>query len=264
MTKEELIARAVAEAAKAQWHPKRVFEATRDGYNGKPYAFETTPTYKAAVDLYEATHMAAPPPPPPPPDNSLARSWLILGQDPELALNSPWYYKLAVTADPAYRQFLTSSFLNSARAQGRTIFSWCDSKPSGGTPPSVAIQVMRDYGLDGWMGEGESAAAFDNVLAHNGKVAVVNLSALRPDQLQAIKERRILVTVELYRNCNGAQQPDWKNVNEGVGGNCIAVYRDSQCGGMSLQRYLADGMFVGHRDSVYGPQCTADDYRQLP
>lgn len=263
-TRQQLIDKAVALAAQASWHPKKVFEATRTGYPpGKPYDYETTPTFKAAVALWEAMH-AAEPAPPRPGDVSLAQSWLILGQDPELALNSPRYYKLAVSADPAYRGFLTPSFLSAARSQGRTVYSWCDSKPSGGTPPEVAIQVMRDYGLDGWMGEGESAAAFDNVLAHGGKVAVVNLSALRADQLQAIKDRRILVTNETYYNCNRGLRPDWKNVNEGVGGNCLAVYGDSQCSFFSVEEQVAKGLFVPRRDSWYGPGISAEAYRAMP
>lgn len=225
-----------------------------------PAAFKTTHIGKCEAALTELV-ASYEPPPPPAVDNSLAQSWLILAENPEYALESPRYYRLAVTADQAYRHFFTAPFLNAARAQGRTVYSWSDCDQ---TPPATAIEMARANNLDGWLGQGETAEQFDNAYAAGAKVAVVNLSVLRQDQLALILTRKVLAVVELYRNCQPWQKPDWRNVNPGVGGNCVAFYRDAQCPGMSLEQYVADGMFVPRRDSVYGAQMTPDDYRKLP
>lgn len=208
--------------------------------------------------------------PPPAPSNNLAQSWIILGQDPKDALASPAYYKFAVTADLGYRQFYDTDFFAQAKAQGRVVVPWCDCRPSpDGTPPEVAIQWMHELGAQFWMGQGEWPAEFDAAMNASVKPQVIcgDLAHLRQDQRDRVKAREVLFIVEAYRNCSQIMAPawpSWENVEEGVGGNCIAVYEEGPCHRMSVAEYLSLGLFVAHRDSVFGPQCTIADYRTLP
>lgn len=216
-----------------------------------------------------------PPDPDPPPtvDNSIAQSWLVLGQEPMDALNAPSYYKLALTADLGYRHWYDGTFFT--QAHGRTMVPWCDCQvPSGyhpgeGTGPDVAIEWMRQIGAPFWMGQAEWPEQFDNAMAAEVKPRVIigELAHMRPDQIARVKAREVLFIVESYRNCSGNMDPgwpSWMNANEGVGGNCIAVYGEGPCNVMRVSEYLSRGLFVAHRDSAYGPQMTVADYKNLP
>jgi hypothetical protein len=79
----------------------------------------------------------------------------------------------------------------------------------------------------------------------------------------AVAAGQVLISVELYRNCNPGLQPDWRNANSGIGGNCIACYQDAQCNYKSVASYLVDNHYVPGRDSVYGVGLTDDDWRRL-
>lgn len=209
------------------------------------------------------------PPPAPGADNSLAQSWLILAQDPMDALNSPAYYKLAITADLGYRHWYTSEFFAAARAQNRVVVPWCDSRPDGGTSPEVAIQWMHELGAPFWMGQGEWPAEMDAAMGASVKPRVIvgDIAHMRDDQKQQVKQRLVLWIDEAYRNCSHIMDPgwpSWENVNEGIGGNAIAVYEEGPCTAMHVPAYLALGLFVARRDSAYCAQFTVADYRALP
>ena len=105
---------------------------------------------------YKAEH-------PPKPKPNPATDIIFCASDPLSALQAPAKYKIALTADPAYRQWASPAIITQFRAQGRTIYSWCDCRDWGsGTPASEAIMMMKDRALDGWIGQGESAAEFDH------------------------------------------------------------------------------------------------------
>lgn len=210
------------------------------------------------------------PPPAPGADNSLAQSWLILADAPMDALNSPAYYKLAATADLGYRHWYTPEFFAAARAQNRVIVPWCDCRPSpDGTPPEVAIQWMHELGAPFWMGQGEWPAEMDAAMGASVKPRVIvgDIAHMRDDQKQQVKQRLVLWIDEAYRNCSHIMDPgwpSWENVNEGIGGNAIAVYEEEPCTAMHVPAYLALGLFVARRDSAYCAQFTVADYRALP
>lgn len=220
-----------------------------------------------------ASPLPGPTPPPgpgPAPDNSLAQSWLILGQDPLDALNAPAYYKLAITADLGYRHYYDANFFEKARAQSRVIVPWCDCRPSpDGTPPEVAIQWMHELGAPFWMGQGEWPAEMDAAMnaSVRARVIVGDIAHMRADQVQQVKDRLVLWVNESYRNCSHNMDPgwpSWENANAGIGGNCIAVYAEGVCTTMRVTEYTTAGLFVARRDSAYGPQMTVADYRALP
>ena len=234
---------------KAKVTPEEWCRRIEKGRRGKPYNYEATNYYQALVTL---RGVGAPPVVSAPPSNlDIGRSIIFLAQDPGDWLASPTYYKLAITADPAYRHFYTADFIRRARAQGRRLYAWCDCHT---TFPDAAKQMVVDLGLDGWYGECESAPAFGVGYAAGAPAMVGNLSALRPDQLALVAQGRQVVTVELYRNCQPGQQPDWRNANRGVAGNCVAFYKDADCKAVGWEAYPD---FVAYRDSIYGVQPTA-------
>jgi hypothetical protein len=211
------------------------------------YRWTSTKWYRAARLLEQAAKTPPPPPPPPPVSPLLdrVRSVLILADNPWPALNAPAHYRFWITADKGYRHiYEDGSFIKAARAQHRWIEAWCDCKPAGvGTPPEVARVMAEQYGLDGWSGEGESADAFDRAYDQGARTLVVNLAALRNDQVARIASGEVCVTVELYRNLQPSLVPNWKNANAGIGGHCVAVYGSSTEGASPypLDRYAANG-----------------------
>lgn len=211
--------------------------------------------YKAHELLWKAAHQ--PPPPAPAIDLSPVRSVLILADDPWGALESPPHYQFWVTADPAYGPW--GSFVSAARSQERKIRAWCDCRT---TMPSTAAQMIVDLNLDGWAGEGESPAAFDTAYNAGARVMVVDLAALRPDQIGKIASGEIVATVELYRNAQPGMVPDWKFANRGIGSNCIAV-NDEKGHPLTLQDYRQAG-YLTRGVSVYAGGTPKPDWKELP
>lgn len=216
------------------------------------------------------------PPPAPGADNSLAQSWIVLGQDPMTALKddrgqtSPGYYKLAATADMGYRGFYDAAFFAEVARQQRVLVPWCDCRPApGGTPPEVAIQWMHELGAPFWMGQAEWPEEFDAAMGASVKPRVIcgDLAHLRQDQRDRVRNREVLFIDEAYRNCSHITDPawpSWEDVEEGVGGNLHAVYQEGPCTRIAMSELVRLGYFVAHRDSVYGPQMTGADYRAMP
>jgi hypothetical protein len=163
----------------------------------------------------------------PPRDLSLVQNVLILADDPYPALNSPTHYDVWITADLGYRHIYEDrGFINQAKGQGRQVWSWCDCKAvlGNGTAPEVAIQMAKDFGLDGAAGEGEHSLAFESGYNAGMRVFVVNMSALTQPQLDLINaDGETVVTAELYLNKEPNHVVDWKNC-AGVGSNCGATY----------------------------------------
>lgn len=247
-------------AQSASITPEEWCKRIRDGYRGKPYAFKATNYYKALVELRKVG--PTPPPPPPPPNDALApyRSVLFMGQNPLDALQAPSYYKVAFTADPAYDGYATADAAAQLKANGHAVYVWY-------VPTEVtkdhADAVAQRLGALFVIGQCESSDQFDASIRH-GRIAMVgNLSALYGSQLNQVAAGKAIVISELYRNCQPDQEPDWKNANNGVAGSCVACYGDGGCTRMPLSQYVADGMFVPHRDSLYGPGLTSDDYKTL-
>ena len=125
--------------------------------------------------------------------------------------------------------------------------------------------MAADYQLGGWYGQGENPQEFDVCTSAGGKAAIVNLSALRPDQLNLVATAQVLVTNETYYNVNPGLHPDWRNANAGIGGNCIAVYGSASEGAVytSVQNHVNNGWFNPQTDSIYTEGMTPADWQTL-
>lgn len=194
---------------------------------------------------------------PPSPDLSAARSILFLAQDINASDLAPSYYARAYTADRAYAR-PSPADVAARRARGIRQFSWCDCRT---TLPAEAIEMASELGLDGWIGQGEQAAEFDNAIGAGAKIVIGNFNSLRADQLALVVAAKVLWIQEDYWNC-GDGVPDWHGWP--IAGSCVAVYGDSQCSRKPISDYIAAGRFTPGRDSVYGPGMTEADYHNLP
>lgn len=249
MTEQQQLAEAAA-AAKAA--TISVDDWLRNIRTKPSYRYQNSWWYHAAKQLDQIRHL--PPPRPQPSDvTAVGRAWLITAQNPAEALHAPAYYGLAVTADRAYTG--QAQAIAAAKLQGRRTAVWCDCDA---TPASAAIDMARTLGCDLWIGQCETPGQFDHAVAAGGRLLVGNLSALRDDQLALVKAGKVVVINELYRNLQPDQQPDWRNANAGVAGNCVACY-----GGYPFRRYLDDRLFIRLRDSVYAVDLTDDDWKVL-
>jgi hypothetical protein len=217
-------------------------------------------------------HLEIKPVKPPPPPSRLpagalnlepAQNVLILTGDISEALQTNPQYKLAATADRAYREYYTNQFLATAKGSGR-LRIWCDCRPSGGTPPQVAKEWAQELGLpwpECFIGQGESQYEFDVAYAAGAKIIVGNINpasqenpgGLRMDQWDKIDSGEVLWINETYWNVQPDMPPiTWHNL-DGVACNCVATYPSTTEGAKyySLSRQADEGKFVKGRDSVY-------------
>lgn len=211
------LAEAVQHMRQATWPPDKWAKAIRDGYPpgkdgapGKPYNYPNTANYRAQQALWEAAHPKVgtqnpekpnePNPPPPTTVDPRSQYVVFCAQEPANALRAPAKYAIAFSADRAYRDEALPVVIGSARRQGHRVAGWCDCRPNGGTPASAGVQFVKDYGLDYFIGQAESAAEFDNAMSVGAPVVVGNITALRQDQLDRIARGEVAFQQEDYWN----------------------------------------------------------------
>lgn len=261
MTEAELLALARSEALKTTTTPDKFLAQVKS----KPhFSYQKTHWFKAMQALEQLKHQPAPPSAGP--DLSVARNLLVFATVTDDAItyacHLPSSWKALFTADPAYP--VKDSHINALRASGHGVFAWGDCHSPGLMPEN--IRRFRDQrGLDGWYGEGESAGAFTLASATDAVGVIVNLSALSDAQVVKVAAGQVLVTAELYRNVQPNMQPDWRNANKGVGGNCIAVYASSSEGAVytPVSKYKADGFYNPATDSAYVEGFLEADWKAL-
>ncbi len=226
------------------------------------YAYKTTNWYKALKALEAEAKTPAPPPTPPPGPDPLApyRKLLFMAQSPLDALQAGPGWTVLFTADPAYDSWATKSAADQMRAAGQQVGVWY-------VPTEVtearADEVAARLGTTFILGQCETSGQFDASVVQGCKAMVGNLSALEPPQLALVALGVRIVINETYYGCNPGMQPDWRNANKGVAGNCLACYHDSQCQRIPLSEQIANGWYVHGRDSLYGPGLTGEDYAVL-
>lgn len=243
-------------------------------------------TLQIVKDDHDAAGGGSAPVPPPTSDLADARARIFLAQevvnrktgkrelvhlDPHSALKAPPWMVPVCTADLGYRQFYPPSTIQALRDYFGHVEAWCDCRvPSGyhegqGTGYDVALEMCEQLGLDGAWGQCESQGEFDNAIAYpECRRMVGNLSALNEASLARVRSGEVHLSVELYRNCQPGQMPDWKNCNAGIGGNCIACYSDSTpCYYTPVADYKAAGLYVPKQDSVYGVGLQPSDWSAL-
>jgi len=240
------------------------------------YNYKNTEWYKALKDLEAAKNAGGggggQPVPPPTSNTDDAKARIFLAQNPLDSLQAPSWMVPVCTADHGYRSFYPPSVIEQLRAHFGKVESWVDCRvPSGyhegqGTGYDEALKMATDLGLDGSWGQCETQMEWDNGYAAGARRMVGKISAevCDPPRLAKVSSGEVHLAVELYCNCMPWVQPDWRDANNGVGGNCIAVYSDATpCYYTPVQWYKDKGWYVPKRDSIYGVGLTPDDWRAL-
>ena len=265
-TEEELLddAAANARATTISWDDYLERVRTQAGYD-----YRSTPWYAAGADLEQLksipTHAV---PTPRVLDVSSAQARIFLAQSPLDSRAAPSWMVPVCTADAGYREWYTADVIAQLRAHFGAVEAWCDCRPAGeGTGYSEALAMVDELGLDGAWGQCETTAEFDAAFDGGARrmVGSINAQVLDDARLARVSSGEVLVSVELYRNLQPGQQPDWRNANAGIGGHCIACYASDTEGAVytPVTNYRELGYYVPKRDSVYGVGLTADDWQAL-
>jgi hypothetical protein len=242
--------------------PEEWCRRIRDGYRGKPYAFEKTNYFRALVELRKVGP-SPPPPLPNGPDTSFGRNWICMAQEPKIAQVYPARFGVAFTADRAYEK-PSAAQIAWHKQRGQRTAVWCDCHS---TFPDEAERVRQQIGVDLVIGEGESAAAFQVALDAGLRMAWINLSALTRTQKNAIQEGKIITPNELYLNqdASRAERENWENLP--IPGRLVACYDASGEAStgrrFSMGQYIAVGKWNRLTDSFYDPGATDNDRRLI-
>jgi hypothetical protein len=90
---------------------------------------------------------------------------IFCAEEPAKATRAPLHFNVALTADPAYRDWNPPSVVAALKGQGRRVYAWCDCRPWGaGTPASEAYAMMERYGLNGVILQAETPQEFDHAM----------------------------------------------------------------------------------------------------
>jgi hypothetical protein len=265
-TEQELLddAAAKARATKITWDEFLERVRAQDGFD-----YRSTPWYAAGADLEQLKSIPTTPRPrPPAPRVASAQARIFLAHSPLDCLAAPSWMVPVCTADPGYRDWYTPDVIAQLRAHFGAVEAWCDCRPPGqGTAYSEALAMVDEFGLDGAWGQCETTAEFDAAYAGGARrmVGSINAQVLDDARLAKVASGEVLVSVELYRNLQPGMQPDWRNANAGIGGNCIACYASDTEGAVytPVASYRELGHYAPKRDSVYGVGLSADDWRAL-
>jgi hypothetical protein len=265
-TEQELLdaAAANARATTITWDDFLERVKTQAGFD-----YRSTAWYAAGADLEQLKSVpASPRPTPRVPAVSSAQARIFLAQSPIDCLAAPPWMVPVCTADAGYRRWYTRDVIAELRSHFGAVEAWCDCRPAGeGTAYSEALAMVDELGLDGAWGQCETTAEFD--AAYDGgarrMVGSINAQVLDDTRLAKVSSGEVLVSVELYRNLQPGLQPDWRNANAGIGGNCIACYVSDTEGAVytPVASYRELGYYVPRRDSVYGVGLSADDWQAL-
>ena len=265
-TEQELLdaAAANARATTITWDEFLERVKTQAGFD-----YRSTQWYAAGADLEQLKSVpTSPRPKPPAPGVSSAQARIFLAHSPLDCLAAPSWMVPVCTADAGYRRWYTPDVIAELRGYFGAVEAWCDCRPAGeGTAYSEALAMVDEFGLDGAWGQCETTAEFD--AAYDGgarrMVGSINAQVLDDTRLAKVSSGEVLVSVELYRNLQPALQPDWRNANAGIGGNCIACYASDTEGAVytPVASYRELGYYAPRRDSVYGVGLSADDWQAL-
>ena len=263
-SQQELANSALQHALKTSWTWDKYLARIR---NDPTYQYENTEWYAAGDDLEKAKKAGGSTPPPKPPpggDLSDAQARIFLAQSPLDCLAAPSWMVPVCTADLGYRYWYDPGTISQLRAHFGRVEAWCDCRNP--TPYSEAQKMVTDMGLDGpaW-GQCETSAEFQHGYDGGARRFVGQLADLTDDQRHKIGAQGAHLAFELYRNKMPWQVPDYKDVGDGVGGNCIGIYASSTEGATytPVSDYKGLGYYVPKRDSVYGVGLTPADWAAL-
>jgi hypothetical protein len=196
---------------------------------------------------------------PPPAAVHPYESLIFCAQEPLLVYRAPLRYAAVVSADHAYRA-QTITAIPVLQAQGRRVLAWSDCRPAPeGTPASEAVRMAADYGLDGWVGQGESAAEFDHAYGAGARAIVGNLSALNSEQKDIIRHREVVFLQEVYKNEDAGLIPNFENLPVLV---CVGLYPGAN-GYVPLAWYRQAGFFPPGASIYYSAGISEHDWAEL-
>jgi hypothetical protein len=233
------------------------------------YDVKRTKWWKAIKQLEAAAHepppRPAPKPPPPPPSGALTsvQARMFLADSPRDCLQAPTHMIPVCTADRGYRQWYDAALVGQLRSRFGKVEAWCDCRnPTAYTEVEAMIQ---EFGLDGGWGQCENQAEWDHAYQYGSRRMVGNITALSDSAKKLVSDQTVLLTAELYRNVMPWMKPDYMGCQNGVGGNCIAVYESATEGASyyPVSRYKAEGFYVSGRDSVYAVGLHPEDWAAL-
>jgi len=220
------------------------------------YGYRSAHWHAAGAALEALKHLAPPPPLDAPAPLSAAQGRIFLADDPLSCLAAPAWMVPVVTADPGYPACQDPAVIARLHERFGQVEAWCDCVPApAGTPYSAALQLMHDRQLQGAWGQCESQAQFDAAVAAGatrlvGKVDQSVLGLTDSVRAQLVATARVLVVVEMY--AVDPAHADWRNLNRGIGGWCIATYQDKDFPqARDVADFSAAGLYAPRRDSVY-------------
>lgn len=126
---------------------------------------------------------------------------LVVAESPEVALGRgvPDMYTFWLTADPAYRHNYPGYIIDQIKREGHKIGAWCN-------PAQITVSELRtfarDMGIpdDMLMGQFETEHEFDMSWEGGLIAGMGNISPLRPDQKDKIRNHQFIAVVEDYWN----------------------------------------------------------------
>jgi hypothetical protein len=199
-----------------------------------------------------------------------ARNIVFTAQDPLAALETPPHYKIAVSADPAYRIAVLSA-IPEFKKRGRTLFSWSDCRF---TSAAEARSLAETYNLAGWIGQGETPAEFDHAIEAGAQLLVGNPNSWgdpgdesrRDLAKRRIAEGTFALICECYRSESGHPWPDeYGTQGVDVASWCIGVY-PSRYGYFTVPEYLERTPEAArpHIGMYYAEGARPEDRKALP
>lgn len=230
----ELEASAGKHARAASWPWEKYLAEIRKNPN---YQYKNTEWFKAGADL-EKTKSASgggegggPTPTPPPSDSSLiqrSKNVIFCAQDPASALASPHKYSVALTADPAYANWVSQSLVDQFHGQGREVFAWGVQTQ---IPPQSIVDMANRYGMDGSIGQGETQDEYTTAMQFGFGIIVANPNswndASRADANSRIAAGTLAVIGECYTNLGGPWPNQYGAGGVNISSVCIGVYDGS-------------------------------------
>jgi hypothetical protein len=150
-------------------------------------------TWWARYLIHKGIKKVTPTPTPPGP----ALYVLFADVHPELVLQAPTKYAVALSADPAFRDPHLADTITALRLKGHRVAGWCDCSS---TPAAAGLAFVGEYGLDYFIGQAENDEQFDDAFGHGAHVIVGNLTALTGDRIAKLDQHQILWIQEDFWN----------------------------------------------------------------
>lgn len=164
--------------------------------------------------------------------NELAQAskrMIFCAQRSEAALQAPHDMPVALTADPSYSAWATPEIVTAFRNQGRRVYAWGVQTQ---IPPSTITSLRDRLGLDGAIGQGETADEYTTAIQAGFGIIVANPNAWtdvqRADANARIARQELAVIGECYTNLGGPWPNQYSAGGVNISSICLGVYDGSR------------------------------------